>query len=201
MTSDHEPGADSPPKDPGSAEALLQVLYDELRQLARARMAAEPPGHTLQATALVHEAYLRLANQDPAGWANRAHFFAAAAEAMRRILIDRARWRRAARHGGGQERVEWEEFALEAPGPDEELLFVHEAVEQLAAQDPGKAQLVKLRYFGGLTFEETALAMGLSVPTVKRHWIYARAWLFRELTGRREGIHSAAPARPREEAG
>lgn len=169
----------------GSTGPLLQVLYEELHQLARARMAAEPPGHTLQATALVHEAYLRLADQKTVVWANRAHFFAAAAEAMRRILIDHARRRRATRHGGGQERVAWEDLSIAAPGNDEEVIAVHEALDRLEQHDSEKAQLVKLKYFAGLTFEEIAEVLGLSVPTVKRHWTYARAWLFRELTRER----------------
>ena len=173
---------DTKPAGSEAQEELLRQLYDELRTLARARMASEAPGHTLQATALVHEAYLRVAGTHGAGWANRAHFFSAAAEAMRWILIDHARRRRAARHGGGLERVAWEDLAIAAPGQDDEMLAVHEALERLAAHDREKAELVKLKYFAGLTFEQIADVLGVSVPTVKRHWTYARAWLFRELS-------------------
>lgn len=165
-----------------SAEELLRGLYEELRALARARLASEPPGHTLQATALVHEAYLRLTGPANSRWANRAHFFGAAAEAMRRILIDHARRRRAVRHGGGLVRVTEDDQLIAAPGDDEEVLAVHEALEGLARHDAQKAELVKLKYFAGLTLEEAAEVLGLSVPTVKRHWAYARAWLFRELS-------------------
>lgn len=170
-----------PPGDPTAAVQLLPLVYDELRKLARARMAAEMPNHTLQATALVHEAYLRLSGSGSAHWANRAHFFAAAAEAMRRILIDHARRRRAVRHGGGKEAVPLEETSIAAPGDDDELIAVHDALERLAIHDREKAELVKLKYFAGLTTEEAASVLGLSVPTAKRYWAYARAWLFREI--------------------
>ncbi len=168
--------------DGGRASAeLLPLVYEELRKLARARMAGESPGHTLQATALVHEAYLKLGGDKARPWANRAQYFAAAAEAMRRILIDHARKRRAVRHGGGLEAVPLEEISIAAPGDDEELLAVHDALEKLTAHDVTKAELVKLKYFAGLTTDEAAAVLGLSGPTAKRHWAYARAWLFREI--------------------
>ena len=164
-----------------SASELMSIAYRELRRLAAFRMAQELPGQTLNPTALVHDAWLRLRRQPNCHFANRAHFFSAAAEAMRRILIERARHRQARRHGGDIERVELVESRVIAPQPDEELLAVNEALDRLAAHDPQKAELVKLRYFVGLTIEETAAVMGISEPTVKRHWAYARAWLFREL--------------------
>jgi RNA polymerase sigma factor (TIGR02999 family) len=170
-----------PADDPSAAGELLPLVYEELRKLARARMSNELPNHTLQATALVHEAYLRLVGNEATSWANRAHFFAAAAEAMRRILIDHARRRRAARHGGGQERVPIEDLSIAAPGDDDELLAIHEALEKLARHDAQKAELVKLKYFAGLTTDEAAGVLGLSGPTAKRNWAYARAWLFREI--------------------
>ena len=167
--------------DPTAAGELLPLVYDELRKLAQARMANELPNHTLQATALVHEAYLRLVGNESTSWANRAHFFAAAAEAMRRILIDHARRRRAVRHGGGQERVPLDGLSIAAPGDDDELLAVHDALEKLALHDAQKEELVKLKYFAGLTTDEEADVLGLSQPTDKRHWAYARAWLYREI--------------------
>jgi RNA polymerase sigma factor (TIGR02999 family) len=170
-----------PANDPNVAAELLPLVYEELRKLARAKMSQELPSHTLQATALVHEAYLRLVGNREQSWANRAHFFAAAAEAMRRILIDHARRRKALRHGGGKERVPLEELSIAAPGDDDELLAVHDALEKLVAHDAQKAELVKLKYFAGLTTEEAASVLGLSEPTAKRHWAYARAWLFREI--------------------
>ena len=170
-----------PAADPKAAAELLPLVYEELRKLARAKMVNELPNHTLQATALVHEAYLRLAGNERDAWANRAHFFGAAAEAMRRILIDHARRRRALRHGGGKEPVPIEEISIAAPADDDELLAVHDALETLSAHDPQKAELVKLKYFAGLTTEDAAEVLGLSVPTAKRYWAYARAWLFREI--------------------
>jgi RNA polymerase sigma factor (TIGR02999 family) len=174
--------------DPQAAEQLLPLVYGELRKLAASKLAREPAGHTLQATALVHEAWLRLGGDAQPRWENRAHFFAAAAEAMRRILIDSARRRRAERHGGGLARVD-----IDAPGlrlsdegqADDEMLSVHETLDRLAAHDARKAQLVKLRYFAGLTLEEAAEVLKVAVPTAKRDWAYARAWLFREI--QREG--------------
>ncbi|HVT74409.1 MAG TPA: ECF-type sigma factor [Lacunisphaera sp.] len=171
--------------DSQAAEQLLPLVYDELRKLAAAKMAREPAGQTLQATALVHEAWLRLGGDEQPDWQSRAHFFASAAESMRRILIERARRRRAIRHGGGLRRVDVEDpaFEIAAPGgSDDEVLAVHEALEALAAIDGRKAELVKLRYFVGLSLEEAADILGISVPTAKRDWTYARAWLFREIS-------------------
>jgi RNA polymerase sigma factor (TIGR02999 family) len=170
-----------PANDPNAAREILPLVYEELRALARAKMSNELPNHTLQATALVHEAYLRIVGTEESSWANRAHFFAAAAEAMRRILIDHARRRRAQRHGGGKEHVPIEDLSIAAPGDDDELLAVNDALEKLAAHSAQKAELVKLKYFAGLTTEDAADVLGLSLPTAKRHWIYARAWLFREI--------------------
>lgn len=169
----------------GSADALMEQVYHELRLLAAGRMARESPGqNTLQATALVHEAWLRLVDeQGRAQFQNRAHFFGAAAEAMRRILIDRARRRQALRHGGGQERVDVQDLEIAAPAPDGELLAVHEALDRLAVVEPQKAELVKLRYFAGLSIEDAASALSISPATAKRWWAYARAWLFQELEG------------------
>lgn len=169
--------------DPDAANRLLARVYDELRQLARARMAGESAPQTLQPTALVHEAWLRLGGDQQPTWQNRAHFFVAAAEAMRRILIDRARRRHAARHGGGLQRENVDDVALAAPAgeSDEQLLAVHEALERLAAHDARKAELVKLRYFIGLSIEEAASSLGISTATAKRDWAYARAWLFSEI--------------------
>jgi RNA polymerase sigma factor (TIGR02999 family) len=176
--------------DPKAAEQLLPIVYDELRKLAGAKMAREPDGHTLQATALVHEAWLRLGADEQPAWENRAHFFAAAAESMRRILIDCARRRRAERHGGGLERVDVDDSAagVAAPvGNDDELLAVHESLDKLAHHDARKAELVKLRYFAGLTLEQAAEVLGVSVPTANRDWAYARAWLFKEIGESRRG--------------
>jgi len=167
--------------DSKAADELLPLVYEELRRLAAHKMAGQAPGHTLQATALVHEAWLRLAGGEPAGFAGRAHFFAAAAEAMRHILIDSARRKRAARHGGGQVRVDLPDVEIASPANDDELLAIHEALDKLAAEEPQKAELAKLRYFVGMTFEETAEVLGISVATAKRHWAYARAFLYEEI--------------------
>jgi RNA polymerase sigma factor (TIGR02999 family) len=169
------------------AEDLLPALYQELRHLAAWHMSRERAGQTLQATALVHEAWLRVQVDEDQHWDNQRHFFAATAEAMRRILIDRARSKQAVRHGGGLHRteVELENIPIDSGAPDEELIEVHQALDALAAHDARKAEVVKLRYFGGLTLEETAAALGLSVCTAKRDWAYARAWLFREIARRR----------------
>ena len=173
--------------DAHAAGQLLPLVYEELRKLAAARMAEEAPGNTLNATALVHEAYLRLVGPaDEARWDNRGHFFAAAAEAMRRILVDHARRKAAARHGGGLARLELEPDLAAAREPREDLLALDEALDQLAAQDPLKADLVKLRYFAGLTLPEAATALGMSERTAGRHWAYARAWLRRAVEGSRE---------------
>jgi RNA polymerase sigma factor (TIGR02999 family) len=169
--------------DAKAADQLLPLVYEELRRLAASKMANEAAGHTLQPTALVHEAWLRLVGVQPPRFENRAHFFAAAAEAMRRILIDRARQKRAARHGGGQQRVELEQVELPFPGNDDQLLAVNDALDQLAAAHPLEAEVVKLRYFVGLTHEEAANALGISVRTAKYYWAHARAWLFHEITG------------------
>jgi len=168
--------------DASAADQLLPLVYDELRRLAAHKMANEKPGQTLQATALVHEAYLRLVGNQNQRWSGRAHFFGAAAEAMRRILIENARRKSAQRHGGGQQRVDIEEVDIASPAGDDQLLAVNDAVEKLAAIDPAKAELVKLRYFVGMTVPEAAEVLGISEPTAKRHWAYARAWLYREMT-------------------
>ena len=167
--------------DPQAASELLPLVYNELRKLASQKMAREAPGQTLQATALVHEAWLRLGGDEQPTWQNRAHFFAAAAEAMRRILIDRARRRRALRHGAAAKRVDLDSLQLMAPMDDDQLLALHDALDALAAHDLGKAELVKLRFFAGLSIQEAAQVLGLSPTTAKRHWAYARAWLYREI--------------------
>lgn len=162
-----------------AGEELLPLVYEELRQLARARMAREQPGHTLQATALVHEAWMRLGEQR---FKSRAHFFGAAAEAMRRILIESARRKLAVKHGAGGEHVDLDGIEIAAPtAKDDELLAVHEALDALAAHDARTAELVKLRYFAGLTIEEAADVLGVTSRTAKRDWTYARAWLFRKI--------------------
>ena len=168
-----------------SAAELLPLVYEELRQIATHRMAGQAAGHTLQPTALVHEAWLRLSGNEAGRFAGRAHFFAAAAEAMRHILIDSARRKQAARHGGGQARVDVQEVEIASVAASDELLAVHEALDKLAAEDPRKAELAKLRYFVGLTFEEAAEVLGISVLTAKRHWAYARAWLYEEINAQR----------------
>jgi len=168
--------------DANAEDELLPLVYDELRRVAAGKMAHEAPGHTLQPTALVHEAWLRLIGNENPRWENRAHFFGAAAEAMRRILIDNARRKHALRHGGGQQRVPLDDVELAAAAEDDQLLAVHEALDKLAAQDKVKAELVKLRYFVGMTIAEAAEVLGISEPTAKRYWAYARAWLYREIT-------------------
>jgi RNA polymerase sigma factor (TIGR02999 family) len=173
--------------DPRAAEQLLPAVYAELRRLAAARMAREAGGQTLQPTALVHEAYLRLVGDPERKWDGRAHFFGAAAEAMRRILIDRARRKHAVRHGGGALRVELGEFEIAATTTPDELLEVDEALGRFAAHDEKKAELVKLRYFAGLTIEEAAETMGISAATAKRWWTYSRAWLYQELAKEKVG--------------
>jgi RNA polymerase sigma factor (TIGR02999 family) len=176
--------ADLAQGDAHAAGRLLPLVYEELRKLAAARLAREAPGNTLTATALVHEAYLRLVGPaDAARWDNRGHFFAAAAEAMRRILVDHARRKAAARHGGGRARFELEPDMAAAREPREDLLALDEARDRLAVEDPLKAEIVKLRYFAGLTLPETAAALGLSERTAGRHWAYARAWLRRAVEG------------------
>jgi RNA polymerase sigma factor (TIGR02999 family) len=170
--------------DQHAAGQLLPLVYEELRQLAAARLAHEKPGQTLGATALVHEAYLRLvgpADRPPQEWKSRSYFFAAAAEAMRRLLIEQARRKKRLRHGGGRQRIDLDTELLISDDSDEALLALDEALEQLTSEEPQAAEVVKLRYFAGLTIEETALAMNLSVRTVNRHWTYARAWLYQRL--------------------
>ena len=168
--------------DAKAADQLLPLVYHELRRLAASRMANEAAGQTLQPTALVHEAWLRLVGHEVPTFQNRAHFFAAAAEAMRRILIERARSRQAVRHGGGQERVDLEQVELPFPGDDEQLLAVSEALEQLAVVYPLDAEVVKLRYFVGLTHAQVADALGISERTARNYWAHARAWLFQKIT-------------------
>lgn len=167
----------------GSADDLLPLVYEELRKLATVRMANESAGHTLQPTALVHEVWLRLTGKDAAApsFANQAHFFAAAAEAMRRILIDRARGKAASKRGGTWERVDLESVDLAADAESETLLRVNEAIGKLEQDDPQAASVVNLRFFGGLTLEETGRVLGFTERTAKRHWAYARAWLYEEL--------------------
>jgi RNA polymerase sigma factor (TIGR02999 family) len=167
--------------DPRAAEELLPLVYEELRKLAVAKMANETPNQTLQPTALVHEAWLRLAGNENVKWNGRAHFFGAAAEAMRRILIDNARRKQAMRHGGGQQRVDVEDLEIAAPMKEDELLAINAALEEFATVDKQKAELVKLRYFVGLTIEECAQILGVSVPTATRWWSYARAWLYQKV--------------------
>jgi RNA polymerase sigma factor (TIGR02999 family) len=163
---------------------LLPLVYDELRRLAAGKISRELPGQTLQATALVHEAYLRLVDQDRIQrWDSRGHFFAADAEAMRRILVDKARRKRTDKHGGQHQRQDLDNVEMVAPAPSEDLLALDEALTRLATADPAKAALVKLRYFAGLSIEESARALGISSATAKRHWAYARAWLFHQIEG------------------
>jgi RNA polymerase sigma factor (TIGR02999 family) len=170
--------------EPSGAEDLLPLVYGELRRLASARIAGEAAGQTLQATALVHEAWLRLGADRQPAWANRAHFFAAAAEAMRRILVDQARRKQAVRHGGELRKVSASETGFDTPAgapEDDELLIVNEAIDALARHDARKAELVKQKYFVGLTLEEAADVLGISARTAKRDWVYARTWLYNEV--------------------
>jgi RNA polymerase sigma factor (TIGR02999 family) len=168
--------------DARAADELLPLVYAELRKLAAHKMSNESPHQTLQPTALVHEAWIRLVGGEAEKqFANRAHFFAAAAEAMRRILIDNARRKRAIRHGGGQHRENIDDHDFAAKTSDDELLAINEALDKFAAQDKQKAELVKLRFFVGLTIEEAADVLGISAPTAKRYWTFARAWLYREI--------------------
>jgi len=170
--------------DPHAASQLLPLIYDELRRLAANKLAQEKPGQTLQATALVHEAYLRLVGEGPEqSWDSRGHFFAAAAEAMRRILVEHVRRKRSLKQGGGRVREAFDELLLAAPEPVEDVLALDEALEKLAAKDPAKAELVKLRYFAGMTIDEAAATLGISSATAKRYWTYARAWLYQEIAG------------------
>jgi RNA polymerase sigma factor (TIGR02999 family) len=174
--------------DPSAAEQLLPLVYDELRKLAAQKLANERPGQTLQATALVHEAYLRLVDAEQAPhWGGRGHFFAAAAEAMRRILIDQARRKRRPKHGGDRKRLDLNEGLSLSEAPDDDLLALDEALAKLAREEPTKAELVKLHFFAGLTLEDSGRILGMAPRTAKRHWAYARAWLY-------AAIRDGAPA-------
>ena len=186
--------------DQGQARAgeLLPLVYEELRKLAAARMARESPGQTLQPTALVHEAWLRLVGDANPKFDGRAHFFAAAAEAMRRILIDNARRKRALRHGGGQARLDIQDLEIAAAEREDELLAVHEALEKLAAEDAGLAELVKLRFFVGFTNKEAAELLGVSEPTIERRWAFARAWLYQQIQSPAAGVGPSLRARRHE---
>jgi len=164
-----------------AAEELLPLVYGELRRLAAWRLANERPGQTLQATALVHEAYLRLVGEEDVRWQGRRHFFGAAAEAMRRILVENARRKKRLKHGGQLERVDVDDVDIASPMPDDDLLAMDEALDRLAAADPRAAELVKLCFFVGLTQEHAAKELGVSISTVERTWAFARAWLFREI--------------------
>jgi len=169
--------------DPNAAEKLLPLVYDELRRLAAVKMAQEAPGQTLQATALVHDAYLRLVDVDRAqNWNSRGHFFAAAAEAMRRILIEKARGKGRLKHGGGRQRVNLEEILAADDTPANELLALDEALDRLEQADAEAAKLVKLRYFAGLTMTQAAEVLGISLRSTERNWTFARTWLHRELS-------------------
>jgi RNA polymerase sigma factor (TIGR02999 family) len=160
---------------------LLGAVYDQLRAIAQQRMSAENPGHTLQATALVHEAFVRIGGDRQVQFRNRAHFFATAAEAMRRILVDKARSRGRLKRGGDRNRVDLDKLELAVDDPPDELIALNEALLSLAKEHPDKAQLVKLRFFGGLTHEEAAQALGISISSADRQWSYARAWLYRHM--------------------
>jgi RNA polymerase sigma factor (TIGR02999 family) len=167
--------------DPKAAEELLPLLYDELRKLAAQKMAHEPPGQTLQPTALVHEAWLRLVGEEDRGFQNRAHFFGAAAEAMRRILVEKARRKQCLKHGGGQRRLDLSQIDVAAASDDEIVLAVSGAVDKLAAHNPLGAELIRLRFFVGLSNAEADELLGLPERTARRTWAYARAWLYDEL--------------------
>ena len=172
--------------DPLAADDLLPLVYDELRRLAQAKLNQEPSGQTLQATALVHEAWLRLLGNDAHSWNNRYHFFSAAAEAMRRILIDNARRKQRPKHGGDQQRIDLDQVNVALDSDDETLLLIDEALTILAQEDEQKAKLVNLRYFAGMTIPEAAKALGQSESTAKRNWVFARAFLLREIKRLRE---------------
>ncbi|MBN1509249.1 MAG: sigma-70 family RNA polymerase sigma factor [Sedimentisphaerales bacterium] len=174
--------------DARATDELLPLVYEELRLLAAQRLSHEPPGQTLQATALVHEAYLRLIGDESRSWANRGHFFSAAAEAMRRILIDNARHKKTQRHGGSRQRREIDDLEVPVLEQSDDLLKLDEALTKLAQEDPEVTEIVKLRYFGGLTLEQAAQAKGVSRRTAGRYWNYARLWLYREVT-RDDGPH------------
>jgi RNA polymerase sigma factor (TIGR02999 family) len=170
--------------EPNAASELLKLVYEELRRLAAFKMAQQPPGQTLQATALVHEARLKLVGAENPTFKNRTHFFSAAAEAMRHILIDRARRKQTQRHGGRFERVDFDEFEIAAPSPDDQMLAMDEVLEKFALVFPLQAEVVKLRYFAGMTNEEISQLLGISVRTVNNYRDFARAWLFQEIGGK-----------------
>lgn len=167
--------------DPKAADELLPLIYEELRKLAAHKMAQQPPGQTLQATALVHEAYLKLVASERPNWDSRGHFFAAAAEAMRHILVDNARRKQRAKHGGNQQRLDVDVIEIAAHDDDDKLLQVHEALDKLALEDAVKAEVVKLHYFVGLTHAESAQVLNISEKTVRRYWNFARVWLYQSI--------------------
>jgi RNA polymerase sigma factor (TIGR02999 family) len=168
--------------DARAADELLPLVYQELRRLAAQKMSREQPGQTFQATALVHEAYLRLVGSENQNWAGRTHFFCAAAEAMRRILIENARRKKRIKRGGKKERLALDKVAITVDGPDIDLVALDEALAKLESEDPEKASLVKLRYFAGLTNSQAAEILKISIATANRHWSYARSWLFQEIS-------------------
>jgi RNA polymerase sigma factor (TIGR02999 family) len=168
-----------------ASEELLPLVYEELRRLAAARMAQEQPGQTLQATAIVHEAWLRLVADGDRTWQNRAHFFAAAAEAMRRILIENARRKSTLKRGGGLARVDIEGLDLASAAPDDKILLINEALEKLQTEDPEKARIVVMKFFGGLTNQEVAEALGVTERTIERQWAFAKAWMFQVIKSQR----------------
>jgi RNA polymerase sigma factor (TIGR02999 family) len=179
--------------DTAASEDLLPLVYQELRRIAAHKMASEPVGHTLQPTALVHEAWLKLVDSPARSWQNRAHFFGAAAEAMRRILIDRARRKSRQRRGSGADHVNADEIDIASPAPDDKLLALNDALDRFAALEPQQAELVKLRYFVGLKIDEASQVLGISEATAKRWWAYARAWLYNEIQDQnRKGIEPKA---------
>lgn len=168
--------------DANAAEELLPLVYEELRRLASQKMSQEAPGHTLQATALVHEAYIRLVGPNAPSWSSRAHFFAAAAEAMRRILIENARRKQRLKHGVNRQRVDLDDIDITVEGPSIDLIALDEALSKLAKEDPAAADLVKMRFFAGLTLDQVAAVMGISRRTADRNWAYAKAWLYQQIT-------------------
>ncbi|MHC4557693.1 MAG: ECF-type sigma factor [Planctomycetota bacterium] len=168
--------------DARAADELLPAVYQELRRLAAQKLSQEPPGQTLQATALVHEAYIRLVGAEAQNWSGRGHFFAAAAEAMRRILIENARYKQRCKRGGGRQRVDLDNADIAIEDPSTDLIALDEALAKLENKDKVKSKLVKLRYFTGLTLKQAADILGISPTTAKRHWTYARAWLYREIS-------------------
>jgi RNA polymerase sigma factor (TIGR02999 family) len=179
--------------DPHAADQLLPLVYDELRKLAAQKLAKEKPGQTLQATALVHEAYMRLVGDQQ--FDNRGHFFAAAAEGMRRILVERARSKQGPKHGGSRQRVDLEDALLFVQPPSDDIIALDEALTRFETVDPTAAQLVKLRYFAGLTMPDAAVALGISLRSAERNWTYARTWLHRELSGNEPPASETDPPR------